>query len=203
MHQNMQAVKMRFKPLRNSSHDTDIIFELASRLKVIVGGNKGVYAPIPYPTTNKEAHKTPCNMIVYIRMYTTIASRLKGYRIHYKEARGKHSENVQKSHCLKSAAVTICRYQKEDQTSGNLIEDQFRLSESFGGSHLEAPEKPYISPFCPFCQKINPSVFRNISIHYCNVYLLDVYLSYKISKGGVSYVKQCKAIHITSVTLSE
>lgn len=159
MHQNMQAVKMRFKPLRNSSYDTDIIFELASRLKAIVGGKKGVYTPRLYPTKSKKPHKTPCNMIVYIRMYTTIASRLKGYTSHYKEARGKHSENVQKSHCLKSAAVTICRYQKEDQTSGNLIEDQFRLSESFGGSHLEAPEKPYILPFCPFCQKIRSLLF--------------------------------------------
>lgn len=55
MHQNIQAVKMRFKPLCNSSHDTDIIFELASRLKAITDDNKGVYTPIPYPTTNKEA----------------------------------------------------------------------------------------------------------------------------------------------------
>jgi len=38
MHQNTQAVKMRFKPLCNSSYDTDIIIELASRLKAIVGG---------------------------------------------------------------------------------------------------------------------------------------------------------------------
>lgn len=185
MHQNTQAVKMRFKPLCNSSYDISIIFELASGLKAIVGGKKGVYTPIPYPTKSKEATKTPCNTVVYIRMYTTIASRLKGYTSHYKEARGKHSETLQKSHCLMSAAVTICRYQKEDQTSGNLIDDQFRLSESFGGCTLEAPEKPYISPFCPFCQKNHPSVFRNISIYYCIVYLLDVYLSYKISKGGI------------------
>lgn len=33
-----QGVKMRFKPLHVSSYDTDIIFELASGLKAIVGG---------------------------------------------------------------------------------------------------------------------------------------------------------------------
>lgn len=163
MHQNMQAVKLRFKPLRISSYDTDIIFERASRLKAIVGDYRRVYTPRLYPTKSKEATKTPCNTVVYIRMYTTIASRLKGYASHYKEARGKHSETLRKSHILKLAAVSYCRYQKEDQTSGNRIDEQFRLSESFGGSHLEAPIKPYILPFCPFCQKNSPSVFRNIS----------------------------------------
>lgn len=78
MHQNTQAVKMRFKPLRNSSYDISIIFERKKRFRGIVGGNKGVYTPRLYPTTNKKPSKTPCNTVVYIRMYTTIASRLKG-----------------------------------------------------------------------------------------------------------------------------
>ena len=174
MHQNMQAVKMRFKPLPNSSYDISIIFELASGLKAIVSDYRRVYTPRLYPTTNKEAHKTPCNTVVYIRMYTTIASRLKGYTSHYKEARGKHSENLKKSHFLISAAVTPCRYQKEDQTSGNRIDDQFRLSKSFGGSHLESFKIRIYYPSVPSVKKPVLLFSEILSIHYCNVYLLDV-----------------------------
>lgn len=162
MHQNTQAVKMRFKPLRNISYDTDIIVELASRLNAIVGGNKGVYTPRLYPTTNNKPYKTPCNTVVYIRMYTTIASRLKGYTSHYKEARQERSETLRKSHILKLAAVTHCRYQKEDQTSGNLIDDQFRLSESFGGSSWKHLKSLIYYPSVPSVKNPVPSVFRNI-----------------------------------------
>lgn len=156
MHQNKQAVKMRFKPLRNSSHDTDIIIEREKRFRGIVGGNRRIYTPRLYPTTNKKPQKTPCNTVVYIRMYTTIASRQKGIQ----RSKGKHSETLQKSHCLKLAARHTLPISIFDT---RLQETIIGINRKFQKVAETAPNKGIrskkISPSAAFCK--NPDTLKN------------------------------------------
>lgn len=170
----MQAVKMRFKPLRNSSYDISIIIEREKRFRAIVGGNKGVYTPRLYPTTNKKPHKTPCNTVVYIRMYTTIASRLKGYTSHYKK-QGKQAIELY-SNC-KIGTLQPSLYpnieNKIKQAETILTNNSGYLKVS--GGITWNPVKAVYIPLLSLLSKIRTLLFlKKVSIHYCIVHLLDV-----------------------------
>ena len=166
----MQAVKMLFKPLQNSSHDIDITIELASRLKAIAGGKKGYTLRDYTPAKSKKPQKAPCNTVVYIRMYTTIASRLKGYT----KKQGQTLRGLAKIAYFADSSrhpLTISIF------NTRLQETVFRISRKFQKVVKTVQNKGIrsekISPSAAFCENPEPSANskNNINplLHYSSI----------------------------------
>ena len=125
------GVKLRFKPLRNSSYDTDITIELASRLKAIVGGQTVSLTLYRYPVKFEGREG------------------VKGYHTHKNGnyAPDKQTNVIKIRNARKSTAESIMRQTAKKFSGG--------IQEGSGRKGIKTPSAAFcekiINRFLPFC----------------------------------------------------